>query len=461
MTSQTQDMALLNSRQPSRFHLDRFDLICIPALLLSFIVVSCLPAAPSKFGDIYFHVEAQTLARAIHGAGPWRDVGFARAPGPVLYYAIPYSFLSANSPEKAYWQAAVAWNAFAMVVAVLLIRRTGELLMNPAAGKVAAALCLLAPFAVYYSFGVASETPAYLAAAIFLYGWARWRMEGIPRLASLGAALALAGLIGLILCRLNTLVVLGLAAACGLAIWFYRSRRAGADTRFAAFCVVGGLATVLLVSASLKRLPATRGVGEQASNFSDVVFFGSFQFRTEPWDWRFWGKGTRQGSIDYQNWLDTRQELADESSRTGIAMSRLEMKWAMNDIIHHPIKRLQMFAIRVLALNIWIVNSIAPDAFHIGSLGGRAAYFLFHIVLNGIALLLVFASIRFLVSNRADFLGNWPLWGIWGGLLLFHAFTYAEPRYLLPGLPGLAILAGCAFSGKVSRSPRLVVTNRA
>jgi hypothetical protein len=117
-----------------------------------------------------------------------------------------------------------------------------------------------------------------------------------------------------------------------------------------------------------------------------------------------------------------------------------------------------MFAIRVLALNIWIVNSIAPDAFHIGSLGGRAAYFLFHIVLNGIALLLVFASIRFLVSNRSDFLGSWPLWGIWGGLLLFHAFTYAEPRYLLPGLPGLAILAGCALSGKVSRGE---VTNRA
>ena len=218
---------------------------------------------------------------------------------------------------------------------------------------------------------------------------------------------------------------------------------------------------MLLVSASLKRLPATRGVGEQASNFSDVVFFGSFQFRTEPWDWRFWGKGTRQGSIDYQNWLDKRQELTDESARTGIAVSRLEMKWAMNDIIHHPIKRLQMFAIRVLALNIWIVNSVDPSAFHVGSLGGRSAYFLFHIVLNGIALLLVFAAIWFLLLNRAEFLSSWPLWGIWAGLLLFHAFTYAEPRYLLPGLPGLAILAGCAFSGKVSRSPRLVVTNRA
>jgi hypothetical protein len=461
MTSHTQDMALLNSRQPSHCHIDWFDLICIPALLLSFIVVSFLPAAPSKFGDIYFHQEAQTLARAIRGAGPWHDVGFARAPGPVLYYAVPYSFLAANSPEKAYWQAAVAWNAFAMAVAVLLIRRTGELLMNATAGKVAAALCLIAPFAVYYSFGVASEAPAYLAATIFSYGWARWRAEGIPCFASLGVALALAGLIGLILCRLNTLVVLGIAAVCGLAIWLYRSRRVGADTKFAAFCVVGGLATVLLVSASLKRLPATRGVGEQASNFSDVVFFGSFQFRTEPWDWRFWGKGTRQGSVDYQNWLDTRQKLIEESARTKEAVPRLEMRWSVNDIVHHPIKRLQMFAIRTLALNIWIVNSVDPNAFHIGAFGGRPAYFLFHIVLNGIALLLVFASIWFLAVNRTDFLADWPLWGIWGGLLLFHAFTYAEPRYLLPGLPGLAIMAGCALSSKFNRGAKLAAINRA
>jgi len=451
MIPQTHDMALLNSRQAIRQSIDRFDLICVLTLLVCFIAVSFLPAAPSKFGDIYFHQEAQTLARAVRGAGLWSDVSFARAPGPVAYYAIPYSLVRPGSPEKDYWQAAVAWNAFWMAVAVLLIRRTGDLLMGATAGKAAAVSCLIAPFAVYYSFGIASETPAYIAAVVFMYGWARWRAEIAQRLLWPGAVLALAGLSGLILCRLNAMVVLGIAAVCGLVVWFQRNRRNAADVKFATLCVVGGLAAVLLVSASLKRLPANRGVDEQASNFSDVVFFGSFQFRQEPWDWRFWGKGTRQGSVDYQNWVDTRQALSEESARTGEPRSRLEMKWAINDTLHHPITRLQMFGVRVLALNIWIINSVAPDSFAVGSFGGRPLYFLFHFVLNGIALLLVFASGWFLAVNRKDLFAWWPLWGIWVGLLLFHAFTYAEPRYMLPGLPGLAIMAGCALGVALDR----------
>jgi 4-amino-4-deoxy-L-arabinose transferase-like glycosyltransferase len=451
MTSKAQEITVLNSRQPSLFRLDRFDLLCVPALLLSFVVVSLLPASPSRFGDIYFHQEAQTLARAVRGTGPWSEVSFVRAPAPVIYYAIPYSLLRPDSPEKAYWQAAVVWNAFWMMLAVLLIRRTAELLMDTTAGRIAALLCLTAPFAVYYSFGVASETPAYVAAAIFMYGWALWRTEGSGKLNSFGALLSLAGLVALLFCRLNTLVVLGIAATCAVVIWSYRSLRKAADVKFAKFCVIGGLAAVLIVSAALKHLPANRGVGEQASNFTDVVFFGSFQFRAEPWDWRFWGKATREGSADYQNWIDTRQALRDESARTGEPVPTLEMKWSVNDIIHHPIKRLQMFGVRVLALNIWIVNSVNPSVFHLGSLAGPWVFLLFHIVLNAIALTLVFAAIWFLASNRTLFFNYWPLWGVWLGLLLFHAFTYAEPRYLLPGLPGLAVLAGLGLSSKLGQ----------
>lgn len=460
MTSQAQEIAILSSRRPSSFRLDRFDFLCIPALLLSFVVVSMLPASPSRFGDIYFHQEAQVLAHAIRGTAHWNEVSFARAPAPVVYYAIPYSLLSPNSPEKAYWQAAVVWNGFWMIIAVLLIRRTGELLLDTTSGRIAALLCLSAPFAVYYSFGVSSETPAYVAAAIFMFAWARWRADVTGRLNSANAIIALAGLVALFFCRLNTLAVLGIAALCGLAIWTSCSARKFVDTRFARFCVIGGIAAVLFVSLGLKLVPATRGVGEQASNFTDVVFFGSFQFRAEPWDWRFWGKATRQGSVDYQNWIDTRQALRNESALTGEPVPRLEMKWSINDIIHHPIKRLQMFAVRTLALNIWIENSVNPEVFRLGPLAGRWVFLLFHIILNAVALLILFAAISFALSNRTMFLAYWPLWGIWFALLLFHAFTYAEPRYMLPGFPGLAVMAGCALSEKLKGSEEETASRR-
>jgi hypothetical protein len=438
---------LVNPRGRFRMNVDGFDCLCAVAILLTFILMSFAPAAPSRFGDLYFHVEAQNLAHALQGTGSWSDVTFIRAPGPVVYYAVPYLFVRPGSPDKTYWQAAVAWNALWMLIAVLLIRRATSLLENARAGKIAAALSLFAPFAVYYSFGVAAEAPAYVTATVFVYGWAAWRTEQARRLYSRGAVIACAGLVALILCRPNAVVVLAIAAACGCLGWL-RTRRGDADAKFATWCTVAVLATVSLITISLKRLPSNRGLNEQGSNFSDVVFFGSFQFRSEPWDWRFWGKSTRSGSVDYQNWADTRQRLADEAAQSGQPISRLETRWALEDMLRHPVKRLQMFGVRVLALNVWIANSATPEAFGVGPFGGRSIYVLFHVILNGFALLPLFASFWFVASNRADFLRYWPLWGIWLGLLLFHALTYAEPRYMLPGLPGLAIMGGCVLAAK-------------
>ena len=458
MNSQTQEIPFVSSKRASPSIVDKFDLICILALLLSFLAVSRLPATPSKYGDLYFHLEAQQLARTFHGVYSWKHVTVVRAPGPVLYYAVPYLFVQPNSPDETYWRAALIWNALWMAIAILLIRRTANYLLDPAAGKIAAVLALMVPLPVYYSFGVAAETPTYVSAVFFLYGWARWRSDRALRFSS-GASIAMAGLIALTLFRPNVLVVLGIAAFCAAARWLRHSKRGIRDAKFAILSIAVGLSTAVLVSLLVKNLPANQGIKNlQDKNFSDVLFFGSFQFRSEPWDWRYWGKTTRDGSLDYQNWLDTRQDLLQTSAATGEPISRLQTKWAVRDITHHPLTRLQMFAVRTLALNIWIVNSTQPANFHLGPLKGRSIYLLFHIILNGIALLPLFLSIWYLTISRANFFADWPLWGIWAALLLFHAFTYAEPRYMLAGQPGLAIMAGCALSERIGR--RRIVASR-
>ncbi|HVB57117.1 MAG TPA: hypothetical protein VNE63_11895 [Candidatus Acidoferrales bacterium] len=449
MNSQTQEIALLGSSKACRLNLDKFDWICILALLVSFIVVGHLPAAPSKYGDLYFHEEAKTLASVLQGNASWKEIAIARAPGPVLYYALPYTLVPHDAPDAVFWDAALAWNILWMAIAILLIRRTGVLLGGAAAGKAAAALSLVMPFAVYYSFGIAAETPAYIAAVFFGYGWALWRNDRTQTFFSSGVLLALLGLGALILCRPNALVIVGVAAACGMAAWLHRSERGTADAAFAMLCIAASLATVAIESVSLKHLPQNGGVEMQSSNFSDVVFEGSFQFRSEPWDWRFWGKATRSGSVDYRNWVEARRELLEQSASTGKSMAELEMQWTLRDIVQHPLERLKMFAVRALQLNIWIENSKNPSAFQIGPFRGWSVYLVFHVLLNAIAVLSVFASIWFLAFHRDQFLAYWPVWGLWAGLLLFHAFTYAEPRYMLPGEPGMAILAGCALGGRI------------
>jgi 4-amino-4-deoxy-L-arabinose transferase-like glycosyltransferase len=438
--------------------LDGFDWICIAALLLTFVALSHLPFGPSKFSDIYFHEEAKQLVRVVKGLDPWTEIRIARAPAPVFYYAIPYLAVPTGSPEETFWRFAVSWNALWMMISLLLIRRAGQCFGGETTGKVAAVLSLVLPFAAYYSFGISSEPPAYAAAVVFAYGWARWRRAS--QLLNRDSLIALAGMVGLFLCRPNAIVVLGIAGACGAALWKSSSWRRLLDMRFAAMCVSVGLVSVLLVSILIQHLPDKRGVRLQATNFSDVMFFGNFQFRQEPWDWRFWGKATRAGSVDYQNWVDTRNELSAESERSGVPLSRLQMQWSLRDIIHHPLERLKMSAVRALALNIWMVNSTSPDRFRFGILPSRAGFLLFHICLNAVALLPLFAAIWFLAANRREFFAYWPLWGPWLSLLLFHAVVYAEPRYMLPGQAGETILAACLIARAMERRAPISIGSR-
>jgi len=435
--------------------LDRFDWVCIAALLLTFVVLSRLPFGVSKFSDIYFHEEAKQLARVVKGLDSWREIRIARAPGPVAYYALPYLLVPSTAPEEIYWRFAVVWNALWMVISLLLVRRAGEYFGGIRAGKVAAILTLVLPFAAYYSFGVSSEPPAYAGAVVFAYGWARWRRQASLNFFNRGSLIALFGLISLFFCRPNAIIVLGIAGVCAVALWKSSSSRRLSDIRFAAACVAIGFASVLLVSILIQHLPDKRGVKLQANNFSDVMFFGDFQFRQEPWDWRFWGKATREGSVDYQNWVAARNGLIAEADQSGVPLSRLEMNWSIQDILHHPLERIKMSAVRALALNVWLINSTSSDHFHLGPLRSRAAFILFHVVLNAIALLPLFASIGFLAANRKEFLGYWPLWGPWLGLLLFHSIVYAEPRYMLPGQPGTNLLAACVIAQACDARKRL------
>src|ERR1700730_14519753 len=87
----------------ARRGIDKFDAAMVVLLLATFIGVAILPFAPKKLGDLVFHREAKVLALAVRGAAPWGEVHIARAPVPVLYYAIPYAVVSPGSDDDTYW----------------------------------------------------------------------------------------------------------------------------------------------------------------------------------------------------------------------------------------------------------------------------------------------------------------------------------------------------------------------
>jgi hypothetical protein len=429
--------------------LDRFDGAILVLLAASYLVVGLMPFGAKRFGDLNFHTEAKALSLAIKGAGSWQDVSLSRAPAPTVYYTIPYLLAPAGASDSTYWQLAFFWTMGWIACSVLLLRRAGSLVAGPFAGKLTALLAVFSPFEVYFSYGVSAEPVAYLGICLFLYGFAKQKEAGnSDRLLRAGFVPGWAGLSLFILSRPNGVLILpiGLLAA----IWLWKSAPVACRREAKITMLTVALAGVaLLISAFIGRaLPHSW----QEGNFAHVALQGRFQYRSEPWDWRYWDRTSRSNSSDYAAWLTTMTSLKQQALDTGQSTSSLELGWIWKDVVSHPLITIRQTLIKAVSLQIAVVNSQRPGAFRFGPIGGPALFVIFHVLVNGFGLLLLVASIWFALKRRSGLWSGWALWAPWISLLVFHASTYVETRYMFPAQPGLDIMAGTAIAPVLLRA---------
>jgi hypothetical protein len=428
--------------------IDRFDVVVLILLLATFLGVAILPFAPKKFGDLVFHREAKALALAVRGAGPSDEVRIARAPAPVLYYAIPYLVVPPGSDEDTYWRAAFIWTMVWMCVSLVLVRRCGEYLGGPVVGKTAALLTLLSPFSVYYSYGILAEPPAYIGVVVFTYAYLRWKSS--PRELSksrLELLLLSFGLVLFVLSRPNSVLLLVMAILAGsILLW-----RGTASQKLEGKFVLGSVfaAVVMIGTVTLVLVGRSGGVGSnsQNENFALVALQGRFQFRSVFWDFRTW-----PDVPDNADFIEFDRKLAEfkqTSLQTGVSESTVRWRWIVGDFLHHPGITLRAAAVKMLALHFAFVHSLEPENFHFGPLKGLWSYAIFHVAVNAFTIVLVIGSVLFVVSHRHAMLDYWVLWAPWLALTLFHVITYAEARYLSPSRPGLVLMASAALVPRV------------
>jgi hypothetical protein len=424
--------------------IDRFDVVVVVLLLTTFVGVAILPFAPKKFGDLVFHREAKVLALAVRGAAPWSEFQIARAPAPVLYYAIPYTVVSPGADDDAYWRAAFVWTVLWMCVSIVLVRRSGEFLGGPVVGKTAALFTLLSPFSVYYSYGTLAETPAYIGVVLFTYAFLKWKNSPRDLAKSRWDIFLLAlGLSIFVLSRPNSVLLLLLAVLLGaIRLWW----GTGKQKREARFVLVSVLGTVVLIGAvtlSLVRRSGGIGKNSQNDNFALVALQGRFQFRSVFWDFNTWPDVVN--NADFIEFSRKLAEFQQTSLQTGIPEPTLRWRWIVEDFLHHPFITLRAAGVKMLALHFAFVHSLEPENFHFIFLRGVWGYALFHLAVNAFTVVLVIGSVLFVASHRHTLLDYWVLWAPWLALTVFHVMTYAEARYLSPGRPGLVLMASTAL----------------
>src|SRR5450755_3263943 len=87
----------------------RIDVLTVAVVLLCYAIVGALPFSTKQFGDLDFFHEAKDIALAAKGLKPWTSVTIIRAPGPVIYYGLPYLFVPAGAADNVYWNVAFVW----------------------------------------------------------------------------------------------------------------------------------------------------------------------------------------------------------------------------------------------------------------------------------------------------------------------------------------------------------------
>ena len=432
------------AQRPARRGIDKFDVVVVVLLLATFVGVAILPFAPKKFGDLVFHREAKALALAVRGAAPWSEFQIARAPAPVFYYAIPYSLVSPEADDDAYWRAAFVWTVIWMSVSIVLVRRAGEFLGGPVVGKTAALFTLLSPFSVYYSYGILAETPAYIGVVLFSYAYLRWRNSPRDLSESWWDIFLLSlGLTIFVLSRPNSVLLLLLAGLIGAIRLWRGTAKQKREGRFVLAAVLAAVVLIGAVTLSLVRRSGGVGKNSQNDNFALVALQGRFQFRSVFWDFNTWPDVVN--NADFIEFSRKLAEFQQTSLRTGVPEPTLRWRWIVEDFLHHPLITLRAAGVKMLALHFAFVHSLEPENFHFIFLRGVWGYALFHLAVNAFTVVLIIGSVLFVASHRHTLLDYWVLWGPWLALTVFHVMTYAEARYLFPGRPGLVLMASAAL----------------
>ena len=423
----------------------RIDVTFVVLLMLVYAAVGLAPFAPKALGDLDFHREAKKLSAAATGRRSFSDVSFTRAPGPVLFYAVPYAFVRPDAGDRSFWAAGVAWTAAWMAIGLCLIRRVARRLASERAGWIAMILALASPFSVYYSLGILAEGPAYLAVCWFLYGWSEavaperaGRMW--PR------AIMILGLAGLILCRPNAVLILPIAAG---AWWF--SRRSRPQEAKVTLAGIAGAGVIVVAVTGLVSVLQGKAETRQSGFLSHVALQGRFQYRTETWDWRFWDSVTREGSRDFADYQRTTGQLERPSAPGEPPAGARTRAWVVEDTLAHPWLTVKMALVRTLTMHLSFVNSKGVSAFRVGPIPGSVVYWGFHVAVNAIGLGIAIAALGFLVTRRGTLAPLWPLWAPWLALVVFHAIVYSEPRYLLPAKCCQVVMAACFLDRLISK----------
>lgn len=195
-----------------------------------------------------------------------------------------------------------------------------------------------------------------------------------------------------------------------------------------------------------RSINGTKSGGSQELYFYYVAHIGRFQFREEPMDFRFWESDNRPDSKDYQNWIKSGQELEAVMAKSKRSYNEVYRTFLIEDMMKHPFLSTRQFLVRSIYGHLNIISKVQPSQFDLGPFKGAFGFWAFLLIINSINLLVLTGAALFLFQEK-NLIQYWIFWGVWLALIIFHALTYMEPRYIFPSKVALYIMSAAGLYG--------------
>lgn len=438
----------------------KFDFVVVGVSVLMYTAVAFLPFKAKSLGDLDFHLQAKQFAQVLWGNTDFNTLLINKAPGPVLFYTIPYFLAGPTASDQALWLSGVVWSFLLLTAALLMIRRAAANMGYDLAGKIAVIFLVLLPLHLYYSLGILAESLAFFGCSLFLFGWSIVVKEKSCNVYSLGWISFVLGLLCILLARPNSILIIPFLVLIAIVFIYIKKVEFYVSIKRAFFLAITYLTvSVMIVSLMVRSLPANKASSSQEGYLAYVILIGRFQFREETWDWRFWDGSNRPDSKDYQAYQSAKITLKEKAKKELKSSTEVYYDFARNDVLLHPFRSLKQFLVRAVFGHTLMVNSVNADNFGEGPFRGKAFFWLFHIGLNLVNGAFVLFSI--LVVTRSDFRRSYfiPLIVPWLALLFFHGFVYMEQRYIFPIRP-VVVTLGSIFLAHYIQKLNLVKCNK-
>ena len=398
--------------------------IIIVSQLILFVVLLLSPIKPKPYGDPDFYPEAKQLSLMIKGEHFEEPLIIDKAPLPSIFYTVPFLFV--NGAESNYWWAAVFFNMFFIILGVYSFVKGIELLRGKKAAFLALGLICIFPMHIYYSLGINAEVFAFSFVAIAIYQFIKFSKQ--EQISSM-----IFGFVFLLLAffaRPNAVIVLPVLIVVACLFWVKTKKSASA---WLAGMSIATLIIFQLSMAAIENVQKKHLEGNaQKGYLAYVVNLGYYQFRDEPWDWRYWQNTHRKGSVDYKNWKNSFAELNELRDSDSLSATLLIKKYYITDLKERPLSFIGQCLIKAAYGQIFIINSKPMKGFAKFSQNGLPEYIFVHLMINLVNIALIILSILFFIRMPKNDLLYWILFSIWFGILIFPSVSYMEPRYLFP-----------------------------